>query len=986
MFELKAVGRHQTLRQPKKHKSISRVGRMPQRQFFLVHWFDSHSRSLSNKNILHLPLAQPDIGFRCNSPTILVLYLGKKMMANCSRMTDDKILEDAVEAARKGEIGHALARAKEIKPVSSLFLEAFRLRLQLCLQDLRILQRERFGELLELLQIVADNPTLLEARAAMETFFEESLEEPFARAVLASLLFTFGINRIKSYIKILKAGKPLRHDFSELREEIDETAFAQFMDTAIQSLSGKHVIGSGELLPKTKELIQPSYVKLLIEILENQEGIEDLGDAEVQQTRVGALQMLALVCKHLGDPSSDFLGLHFLIQYFAAIGKTQDARDLAETGLLSLRNTQSTSSNFRTSLAWFCFAEAFNRSSNPLAAARCYILSIFAGREELPTVGWLNRYLRLSYQICRNLHLLGPASEFLNLRREVVKLSVKEPSASLIQQLDAEELSLALFEAGSSESKQFQVLDRAIKLLKKEIKDEEQSIIATACNAIRILRSLRHPIPDGFIQEIRDRLAAFRESLRRPLETMIKEDVNAQDIRAMLANVFPANHSTDLASAVTIMIPASLNALSGACERKDSDTFFVINNILCQPSLAPTVSSTEELPRPPTEWHRMLASGERDPNKLSEAYLNSSYDQISKVSFSDLRDLTTADCQRLISAEEVVVQACADDGLNLYQMIIGKDRIEPPEKITDDVWSSLRYWQWRETYPVRYSDWQPPEPFKSEVVFETEVADSLRKLSIKSPIADKSVVIVPPPALFGFPFNMTIDRHQEMLFKRSSVSIAPSVPWLIKARSETWTRSLRSKAWLGAPTTPDIPLQWLRSKLTNPLNAFNIEIINESPVAGELCEIELAIIASHGGTGFGGYFNSVDDRVSEMPPAQFAAQLRGTGCVVLFVCSAGVAHQKFMTAEALGLVASLLRADVRCVVGCPWPVPLDLPPMWIRPFLSAFDAGKSAAQAAFEAAAVVRSVHSNPCAWAAFHVYGDGSFSKNLTGRRGRPK
>jgi hypothetical protein len=172
-------------------------------------------------------------------------------------------------------------------------------------------------------------------------------------------------------------------------------------------------------------------------------------------------------------------------------------------------------------------------------------------------------------------------------------------------------------------------------------------------------------------------------------------------------------------------------------------------------------------------------------------------------------------------------------------------------------------------------------------------------------------------------------------------------------------------------------LQWLRSKLTDTLNSFDVEIVNELRNA-ELCEVELAIVASHGGTGLGGYFNSVDDRVLEIPPAQFAARFRGTGCVVLFVCSAGVAHQQFMTAEALGLAASLLRAGVRCVVGCPWPLPLDLPVLWMKPFLSAFNSGKTVADAAFEAAATVRMIHPNPCAWAAFHVYGDGLFSRSI--------
>jgi hypothetical protein len=178
-------------------------------------------------------------------------------------------------------------------------------------------------------------------------------------------------------------------------------------------------------------------------------------------------------------------------------------------------------------------------------------------------------------------------------------------------------------------------------------------------------------------------------------------------------------------------------------------------------------------------------------------------------------------------------------------------------------------------------------------------------------------------------------------------------------------------------------LQWLRAKLQDVFNQHNVEVLDDLPQKGEMNNTELAVIASHGGTGVGGYFRSVSDKLSDFSPSEYAALFRGVGCAVLFVCSGGVAHQQFMTSEALGLVASLIRAEVRSVVACPWPLPLDLPVLWSGPFLKGLRSGLNVADAAAHAAFEVRKTQENPCAWGAFHVYGDGNFTIGGVGLSG---
>jgi hypothetical protein len=233
--------------------------------------------------------------------------------------------------------------------------------------------------------------------------------------------------------------------------------------------------------------------------------------------------------------------------------------------------------------------------------------------------------------------------------------------------------------------------------------------------------------------------------------------------------------------------------------------------------------------------------------------------------------------------------------------------------------------------------------------------------------------MIPSPPLFGFPFNLLTDNEGNPILATKSISIAPSAAWLTETRQKPRLRNQRLRCWLGG-TSPNLTLQIARSTLTPIIMNHHIEeIISDSP-SGQLAGCDLAIVLSHGGIGLQGYFNSVDNRVAEHSPEQFASEFHDVGCVVLFICSAGVTHQQQNTTEALGLVASILKKGSRSVLACPWPLTIDLVPIWLAAFLDQALGGQPVATAARLAAETIKALYPNPAAWAVMHVYGDGTY------------
>lgn len=180
-------------------------------------------------------------------------------------------------------------------------------------------------------------------------------------------------------------------------------------------------------------------------------------------------------------------------------------------------------------------------------------------------------------------------------------------------------------------------------------------------------------------------------------------------------------------------------------------------------------------------------------------------------------------------------------------------------------------------------------------------------------------------------------------------------------------------AWIGSGKTKDGTLIVLKEQAEGALRAGGFTISADTG-PHDFASAELAFVAAHGGTGAANYFRSVGDRVSHFSPAEMAFMLKSCGCVVLAVCSGGRSDGQSGNTETLGLVSSLLRAGVRCVIAPPWPLDIEVVRYWLPAFLEAMDRGKCVGDAVAEARDAVRVELDHPCAWGQLHVYGDQLF------------
>ncbi|MGA3115304.1 MAG: CHAT domain-containing protein [Syntrophobacteraceae bacterium] len=239
--------------------------------------------------------------------------------------------------------------------------------------------------------------------------------------------------------------------------------------------------------------------------------------------------------------------------------------------------------------------------------------------------------------------------------------------------------------------------------------------------------------------------------------------------------------------------------------------------------------------------------------------------------------------------------------------------------------------------------------------------------------AQEQFTIVPDARLFGFPFALT-NKDGGFSGENLRISVAPSMPWLIAARSKGWSGEFEIKAWLGSPRSTDYAIHLLRNRLEPALNANKVEIIEENSPTG-LEHKAVVIVVSHGGVGLFNHFRTVTDHAKVYSGKEFASHFEECGCVVLFVCNAGRSDIRTGSTETMGLVADLLRNGARCVIAPPWPLHIEVATLWLPKFLSRLVSGDAVGVSAHAAARELMETYDNPCAWGALQIFGDANWT-----------
>jgi hypothetical protein len=853
--------------------------------------------------------------------------------------------------------------------------ESFPKVIQICRDELRVNPEDSKGAIrraipraIQLLATCASNPGELEYRTKLENLLFEVVEEPMAAALLGGIAQTVARDRIRGFANDATSWNLTGQD-AVMTEPFVEEAF-DFILKATQTLTTNLVIGSHEFPEPARLALKQAMLPTIRKLLE--EPLDGTKDEQLFYL-FQMLHCLAQGAKVFREPEIDISGVYYLIQRFANATWYQESRNLAETALLHLRTLQRSYISYRTCLSWFCIAESFLRSGQPLRAAFYFCLAFAVPPTEIP-LNWDWCYLasRHGARIARDLRQLRGARAFCELQREVVaKTSV---GRGILTQIEVLELSVQVIEDCSVPPRLHQHLQTIVALLDSAPENEHLALLTLAANAIRILESTGGAVEHGTRASIASKLASYREGIAGPIRAMMERKIDINDLRQLLDSAGVAIYREDLAGQSFILAPACLNALQRSLDTRDSDLFLLAATMLSQPTIAAPVQQRQAGRANDERWRELLAQGNVSSAELSNAYVASNFKAPGEHSLAILKLLDAKRLQAVLSPRELCVTIAVNEGGTVSNLQISGEHIGVPEIVDAEHWCPSAYDAWKERFPVRYSDWLPPDPLSGETLPEAEVRESLRQLSPGRLRDADLVTVVPAPKFFGFPFNLLGVTNGEDLLSKSSVCIAPSAAWLIDSRSNQHARSSVVKSWLGSPATPHLDLAIFQEMVRPALRKHDVEEVRSGHPSGDLVNCGLAIVASHGGTGLLGYFNSVTNGLVDFSPQEFSDEFKGVGCAVLFVCSSGVAHQQRHTSEALGLATALLRSGVQCVVACPYPLVFDLPPIWLEGFLPKALGGENMASAAKAGSDEIRARYTNPAAWGALHVYGNGVF------------
>lgn len=897
-----------------------------------------------------------------------------------------KLKNAYIAAACEAEYRHEnlLARewASKIGFNSEFSSDAIRIRTRIIGRMIRTeheISESEVAELEQVMQFTATNPGNQDVRIEIEDLLESGLEEPAAILMLSTIL----LNNVRASFREIAS-----HNFnfetfqgdvlneSDVEEgEVDLRRFWQEFLSSMQS-SGV-VIGRGKIPDYLKHLVSPRLLHNLTLTL--QEASSSAIDNDSQFIYL-LLHAIALSSRELMNPSSDFIAARTAIGYLANAGYAQTARDLAETSLLTLPRTQPDYLDWRTGQAWTCYADAFHRTGNTMAALRCLCLSFLSWEGSALNRILLSSSYRLAARFFRDLGLADFALEMTDLERQVWTMT--DADEHFLRQLDQVELSIKMTKLGGDASPELllEFLAKAAELLDQSHDDETAPLLACQANLIRLLKLEDVEIPSHIEKKFNERLGVLNESSRNLLSSIIISTPTKSDLLSAVQRVASANSFDDLAYQITPIRGLASSSVSAACQQKDIDLFVLASALLSQPALSLRMHGGSDSNLSPESvnmqrwWLQLLAESSQDTVKVADAHnvvqnivppLKKSIAQLSEVSLKQL--------QSVIQPDEAVMLLARDPAGNLCRAVIYCDSYLGPERLTEEIWSPMKYKEWRKFFPRSYGGWEPPEPFTEEKPSKEKVRDSVISLSVGNFKRPKLLSIIPDADLFGFPFVLApID--QTYLGKDTQVGTVPSMPWFITTRSQPWKSNLSKKAWLGSPKSQDLTLHLLRERLQPSLEKYQVEII-ESKLPDELAHSGLAIITSHGGVGFLDHFRMITDTTRTYSAKEFAHSLEGCGCVVLFVCNAGRSDPQIGSSETLGLVSELLRVNVRSVIASPWPLYVYVTETWLPAFLESLSNGYTVGYSAYMASKEVRNKYDNPCAWAALQVYGEPTFT-----------
>lgn len=785
-------------------------------------------------------------------------------------------------------------------------------------EKVKALRESQTGAVVALLAYLARHPTDVASRSRLTRLLSVQVSATLGIALLAHAVLTLSNTEPKTR----------KRERSE-KDEATSEQFQTFYRAALDALKDKGPLQIG-LSQLPAELMVPSAGALLAWLIQMIDRIGREGDDPEDFAFLEILLALgAAIAPHTDDPDQDLFLLRVAAEKLAIAGRMQKARDHVEHGLTITRGDPA-----RARLAWYAFADVYQRGRNPIEALVGMGCTLSCAAVVSDEQAFYETYGLI--RILRDLGMTKLAAQLLP--RCTALLDQLELRGSMSHRLKTIELGLRMSDVASKRDP-VALASLATDLVKnlRAVIEEEDDILPAVVMAAQVFQLCKEAgvaVADADQARLDQAAALLGERSALLMGIAADPEPSSSQVLEWLKRTEAARYSEDVGYDMHVLVRTARRLLSTTEAVDDARVALFASELTADLGVTP--------PGPPQ------AEGER-PVWLP-----------STVEITGARAVE-------VSLLGITVSFLALNEQDRLVRITAKDGVLQPTVVEDEsVFSVRRLSEWSKTYPFAYGfDSDDPNVFYT----------STRGLGLTQAPSER-VVFVLDTELQRLSPNLIVIEN-ELAGRSSAVAVAPSMAWLHAAVTGSPEAQLKpAAAWISTATEGGLygTLEMLADRLRDSLERHGIRLLTAPDVASDLKGAELAIIAAHGGVAAEGkYFQVVADEDDlKMSAVTLARAVAGASVVILFVCSGGRFDKHPIASTAVALPKELLDRGASAVIGSPWPLEAGVPAYWLPAFLEAWDAGAYLIDAVCRAnRAVAAHLGDSPARSLAMTLYGN---------------
>jgi hypothetical protein len=751
----------------------------------------------------------------------------------------------------------------------------------------------------------------------------------FTRVMSVQVAGTRGIGLLaRAVLPLVREDQPVHPKRAGVKDGATDDEFKTFFAHALSWFKenepielGKIELPAGLMVPSADALFD--WLVDMIELVSRKH--DDEGDLSFLQQLV---TVAVATAPYTSSPEDDLLVLRVAATKYVNSGRPQTARDYAEIGLTITREDV-----LRRRLAWFGFADVYQRSRNAVEALVGMGCALSCEASVTPQQAFYEAYGMI--RLLRDLGLVDLAEMLLPVCEALIaQLGLERSMTPRIQTIRLG-LQLRVVNPDTDGAALKQLADAVISNMHDvlELNDEAMPIATIAAQVFQLCDEACVPV-NALGRALLDRAA---EAIGTTSALLVRLSGNATptavEVFDWLAKTEAARYSEDVGYDIHVLARSARRLLT-------------TNEAMSEPAVAMFAAEL-------TTDHGVDLPGQEHGAGERPSWLPSSIEQPAEQARAISRRGLSVTVLAL-NEDDRLVRITAEDG-ELQAVVVEAEQ----------VFSKARLIEWSNTFPYAYG-FESDDPnlfYNSTQGLGTTQQSGLRSVMV----FDTELQRLSP--------NLLVVQG-ELLGVSTATAVSPSIAWLNAALATHRTNHKPPVAWISTATEDGSfgTLEMLAGRLEDPLRKHGVSLYTSAEMPRALQGAELAIVAAHGGVGSDGrYFQVVADedrfRVNQI---DLAGALAGAGVVVLFVCSGGRFDKHPLASTAVALPKELLDRGCSAVVGSPWPLDSSVPAHWLPTFLDAWYAGTPVIDATHLAnKAVSERLGNSPEKWLALTVYGN---------------